>query len=81
MLEGVLADVDTSFCVDACSLAPHGGDHIKANVINPSGQAQPAQVTDEGLGTYSVVYAPIEKGSLSFIFICPGCNKVGVFLH
>nr|CAB3246486.1 filamin-C-like [Phallusia mammillata] len=61
--EGVLADVDTTFTVDACSLAPHGGNHIKANVVAPDGHSYPAEVIDNNLGTYTVNYMPIEKGT------------------
>lgn len=50
--------------MDARALTPHGGDHIKTLISNPSGSCTDALITDLGDGTYSVAYTPYEEGEL-----------------
>lgn len=59
---GVLREVGTEFTVDARALAPTGGPHVRARVLNPSGTAIDTFVTDLGDGTYRVEYTPFEEG-------------------
>ncbi|XP_058718385.1 filamin-C-like isoform X1 [Poecile atricapillus] len=59
---GVLREVGTEFTVDARALAPTGGPHIRARVLNPSGTPIDTFVTDLGDGTYRVEYTPFEEG-------------------
>ncbi|KFO62255.1 Filamin-A, partial [Corvus brachyrhynchos] len=58
---GVLREVGTEFMVDARALAPTGGPHIRARVLNPSGTPIDTFVTDLGDGTYRVEYTPFEE--------------------
>ncbi|NWV02632.1 FLNC protein, partial [Ptilonorhynchus violaceus] len=60
---GVLREVGTEFTVDARALAPTGGPHVRAQVLNPSGTPIDTFVTDLGDGTYRVEYTPFEEGS------------------
>ncbi|MEQ2167262.1 hypothetical protein GOODEAATRI_002285, partial [Goodea atripinnis] len=48
--------------VDARPLTRRGGDHVKAEVKNPSGALTECVVTDKADGTYSVEYTPFENG-------------------
>ncbi|NWI42926.1 FLNC protein, partial [Picathartes gymnocephalus] len=59
---GVLREVSTEFTVDARALAPTGGPHVRARVLNPSGTPIDTFVTDLGDGTYRVEYTPFEEG-------------------
>ncbi|NWZ45799.1 FLNC protein, partial [Brachypodius atriceps] len=59
---GVLREVGTEFMVDARALAPTGGPHVRARVLNPSGTPIDTFVTDLGDGTYRVEYTPFEEG-------------------
>ncbi|XP_071409029.1 filamin-C [Pithys albifrons albifrons] len=59
---GVLREVGTEFMVDARALAPTGGPHVRARVLNPSGAPIDTFVTDLGDGTYRVEYTPFEEG-------------------
>uniref|UniRef100_A0A8C5JFX3 Filamin C n=1 Tax=Junco hyemalis TaxID=40217 RepID=A0A8C5JFX3_JUNHY len=58
----VLREVGTEFTVDARALAPTGGPHVRARVLNPSGTPIDTFVTDLGDGTYRVEYTPFEEG-------------------
>ncbi|XP_068045389.1 filamin-C isoform X1 [Anomalospiza imberbis] len=59
---GVLREVGTEFMVDARALAPAGGPHVRARVLNPSGTPIDTFVTDLGDGTYRVEYTAFEEG-------------------
>ncbi|KAM7057233.1 filamin-C isoform 1-T1 [Acridotheres tristis] len=59
---GVLREVGTEFTVDARALAPTGGPHVRARVLNPSGNPIDTFVTDLVDGTYRVEYTPFEEG-------------------
>ncbi|NXU03430.1 FLNC protein, partial [Buphagus erythrorhynchus] len=59
---GVLREVGTEFTVDARALAPTGGPHVRARVLNPSGTPIDTFVTDLVDGTYRVEYTPFEEG-------------------
>ncbi|KAL2300029.1 hypothetical protein Nmel_010793 [Mimus melanotis] len=48
--------------VDARALAPTGGPHVRARVLNPSGTPIDTFVTDLLDGTYRVEYTPFEEG-------------------
>ena len=48
--------------MDARPLSQHGGDHLKAEVRNPSGALTDCLVKDNNDGTYSVEYTPFENG-------------------
>ncbi|XP_076125415.1 filamin B a [Alosa pseudoharengus] len=63
--EGVFREATTEFTVDAHPLTKSGGDHIKAQVTNPSGALTDCSITDKGDGTYNVEYTPFENGSHS----------------
>ncbi|XP_018518812.1 LOW QUALITY PROTEIN: filamin-B [Lates calcarifer] len=60
--EAVFREATTEFTVDARPLTRRGGDHVKAEVRNPSGALTDCQVTDKADGTYTVEYTPFEKG-------------------
>ncbi|XP_078492931.1 filamin-C [Ciona intestinalis] len=60
--DGVLADVETEFQVDAGCLAPRGGKHVTAKAVGPSGTAVPVDLKDNRDGTYDAKYSPYEKG-------------------
>ncbi|XP_041964970.1 filamin-C-like isoform X2 [Alosa sapidissima] len=59
---GVLRDVTTHFIVDARAQTKSGGSHVKARIINPSGNNTDAYLTDKGDGTYRVEYTAYEEG-------------------
>ncbi|XP_036387133.1 filamin-B [Megalops cyprinoides] len=59
---GVFREATTDFTVDARSLSKVGGNHIKAQVKNPSGATTDCQITDKGDGTYNIEYTPFENG-------------------
>lgn len=60
---GVFREATTDFTVDARPLSKSGGDHIKAQVTNPSGTLTDCIMTDKGDGTYNVEYTPFENGT------------------
>ncbi|XP_060926160.1 filamin-B isoform X1 [Limanda limanda] len=60
--QALFREATTDFTVDARPLSRRGGDHVKAEVRNPSGAVTDCQVTDEADGTYSVEYTPFENG-------------------
>lgn len=60
---GVFREATTEFTVDARSLTQRGGDHIKAEVKNPSGALTDCSLTDNADGTYGVEYTPFENGN------------------
>ncbi|KAM9859071.1 filamin B a [Aulostomus maculatus] len=60
--QGVFREATTMFTVDARPLTRQGGDHVKAEVRNPSGALTDCLVTDKADGTYSVEYTPFENG-------------------
>lgn len=80
---GVLCAVSQEFYIDASTLAPSGGDHIKAYLIGPGGQAVPIDIKDNGNGTYTASYTPVELGNLFsfcllfclYLFIVYSWNK------
>lgn len=57
-----MADVETEFTVNAKRLAPHGGDHVHAKAVTPSGNELPVSVVDIRDGTYQASYSPFEQG-------------------
>ncbi|KAL0968726.1 hypothetical protein UPYG_G00270880 [Umbra pygmaea] len=59
---GVLKEVTTHFIVDARKTTKIGGEHVKANIINPSGTNTETYITDKGDGTYRVEYTAFEDG-------------------
>ncbi|KAM3621534.1 uncharacterized protein V6R79_012576 [Siganus canaliculatus] len=59
---GVFREATTEFTVDARPLTQRGGDHIKAEVRNPSGSLTDCVVSDRKDGTYGVEYTPYENG-------------------
>ncbi|XP_022597850.1 filamin-B-like [Seriola dumerili] len=60
--QAVFREATTEFTVDARPLTRRGGDHVKAEVRNPSGALTDCQVTDKADGTYGVEYTPFENG-------------------
>ncbi|TWW57270.1 Filamin-A [Takifugu flavidus] len=94
--KGVFREATTDFTVDARALTPHGGDHIKTLISNPSGSCTDALITDLGDGTYSVAYTPYEEGPHSVevcydgtpvpkspfhVAVTEGCNPGRVRVH
>lgn len=61
-LPALFREATTEFTVDARSLTKKGGDHIKAQVRNPSGALTDCIVTDKADGTYGIEYTPFENG-------------------
>ena len=59
----VFREATTDFTVDASPLTRRGGDHVKAEVRNPSGALTDCLVKDNADGTYSVEYTPFENGN------------------
>lgn len=55
-------EATTDFTVDARALTKSGGNHIKTNINNPSGQHTDSLIRDLGDGTYQVEYTPYEEG-------------------
>lgn len=49
--------------MDARPLTQRGGDHVKAEVRNPSGALTDCLVADNADGTYGVEYTPFENGN------------------
>ncbi|XP_042180880.1 filamin-B isoform X1 [Oncorhynchus tshawytscha] len=60
--QALFREATTEFTVDARSLTKKGGDHIKAQVRNPSGAMTDCIVTDKADGTYGIEYTPFENG-------------------
>uniref|UniRef100_A0A667XLF9 Filamin B n=1 Tax=Myripristis murdjan TaxID=586833 RepID=A0A667XLF9_9TELE len=60
--QAVFREATTEFTVDARPLSRRGGDHVKAQVKNPSGALTDCVVTDNADGTYGVEYTPYENG-------------------
>ncbi|KAF7693127.1 hypothetical protein HF521_008443 [Silurus meridionalis] len=60
--EGVFREATTDFTVDARALNKVGGQHIKAEIKNPSGAPTDCTIDDQGDGTYKVEYTPFENG-------------------
>ncbi|XP_066554329.1 filamin B a isoform X1 [Amia ocellicauda] len=60
--EGVFREATTDFTVDAHALTKVGGNHIKANIKNPSGAKTDCLIKDKADGTYAVEYTPFENG-------------------
>ncbi|XP_028303701.1 filamin B a isoform X2 [Gouania willdenowi] len=60
--EAVFREATTDFTVDASPLTQRGGNHVKAEVVNPSGTLTDCVVTDRSDGTYNVEYTPFENG-------------------
>ncbi|MED6241044.1 hypothetical protein ATANTOWER_018906, partial [Ataeniobius toweri] len=60
--QAIFREATTDFTVDARPLTRRGGDHVKAEVKNPSGALTECVVTDKADGTYSVEYTPFENG-------------------
>ncbi|KAF5899201.1 filamin-B isoform X2 [Clarias magur] len=60
--EGIFREATTDFTVDAKALTKVGGQHIKAQIKNPSGAATDCFIDDQGDGTYKVEYTPFENG-------------------
>ncbi|KAK1901828.1 hypothetical protein KUDE01_004793, partial [Dissostichus eleginoides] len=60
--QAIFREATTEFTVDARPLSRRGGDHVKAEVKNPSGALTDCQITDREDGTYSVEYTPFENG-------------------
>uniref|UniRef100_A0A3Q1HBS1 Calponin-homology (CH) domain-containing protein n=1 Tax=Anabas testudineus TaxID=64144 RepID=A0A3Q1HBS1_ANATE len=60
--KAVFREATTEFTVDASPLTRRGGDHVKAEVRNPSGGLTDYLVTDKADGTYTVEYTPFENG-------------------
>lgn len=63
--------------MDARSLTQRGGDHVKAEVKNPSGALTECMLADKADGTYIVEYTPFENGDAP-----PSCTvHVMLFTH
>lgn len=75
-LTGVFREATTEFTVDARSLTQRGGDHIKAEVKNPSGALTDCVLADKADGTYSVEYTPFENGNA-----LPSCRVAREAVH
>ncbi|XP_045932536.1 filamin-B isoform X1 [Micropterus dolomieu] len=60
--KGIFREATTEFTVDAHSLTRRGGEHVKAEVRNPSGALTDCLVNDKADGTYRVEYTPFENG-------------------
>uniref|UniRef100_A0A7M4FQ87 Filamin B n=1 Tax=Crocodylus porosus TaxID=8502 RepID=A0A7M4FQ87_CROPO len=61
-VEGKGREATTDFTVDAAPLTKTGGDHVKAQITNPSGASTDCLVKDNADGTYAVAFTPFEKG-------------------
>ena len=48
--------------MDARAQTKSGGNHVKARIMNPSGNNTDAYLTDKGDGTYRVEYTAYEEG-------------------
>ncbi|XP_029007336.1 filamin-B isoform X2 [Betta splendens] len=60
--KGIFREATTEFTVDASPLTRRGGDHVRAEVRNPSGALTDCLLTDKADGTYAVEYTPFENG-------------------
>ncbi|XP_062977412.1 filamin-B isoform X3 [Elgaria multicarinata webbii] len=58
----VFREATTDFTVDARPLTKTGGDHIKAQIANPSGASTDCLIKDNADGTYAVEFTPYERG-------------------
>ncbi|XP_028574974.2 filamin-B isoform X4 [Podarcis muralis] len=58
----VFREATTDFTVDARPLTTTGGDHIKAQIANPSGASTDCLIKDNADGTYAVEFTPYERG-------------------
>uniref|UniRef100_A0A8D2L0S3 Filamin B n=2 Tax=Varanus komodoensis TaxID=61221 RepID=A0A8D2L0S3_VARKO len=58
----VFREATTGFTVDARPLTKTGGDHIKAQIANPSGASTDCLIKDNADGTYAVQFTPYERG-------------------
>nr|XP_020655558.1 filamin-B isoform X3 [Pogona vitticeps] len=58
----VFREATTDFTVDATPLTKTGGDHIKAQISNPSGASTDCLIKDNADGTYAVEFTPYERG-------------------
>ncbi|XP_061474310.1 filamin-B isoform X4 [Rhineura floridana] len=58
----VFREATTDFTVDARPLTKAGGDHIKAQIGNPSGASTDCLIKDNADGTYAVEFTPYERG-------------------
>ncbi|XP_063147803.1 filamin-B isoform X3 [Candoia aspera] len=58
----VFREATTDFTVDASPLTKTGGDHIKAQIANPSGASTDCLIKDNADGTYAVEFTPFERG-------------------
>ncbi|XP_014344981.1 filamin-B [Latimeria chalumnae] len=61
--KGVFREATTNFSVDAGSLTKVGGNHLKTQITNPSGESTDSLIKDNNNGTYSVEYTPFENGT------------------
>lgn len=55
--------------MDARALSKVGGEHIKADVKNPSGATTDCIIQDNSDGTYNVEYTPFENGTMHNILL------------
>ncbi|XP_052093723.1 filamin-C-like isoform X17 [Mytilus californianus] len=62
---GVFLDSPTEFTVDAKSVSPNGTGTVRAVVTNPSGVKNDTNVDNKKDGTYSVLYTPVEEGTMA----------------
>ncbi|XP_060095709.1 filamin-B isoform X3 [Heteronotia binoei] len=58
----VFREAATDFTVDARPLTKTGGDHIGAQIVNPSGASTDCLIKDNADGTYAVEFTPYERG-------------------
>ncbi|XP_077181563.1 filamin-B isoform X2 [Paroedura picta] len=58
----VFREATTDFTVDARPLTKTGGDHIAAQIVNPSGASTDCLIKDNADGTYAVEFTPYERG-------------------
>ncbi|XP_054832955.1 filamin-B isoform X2 [Eublepharis macularius] len=58
----VFREATTDFTVDARPLTKTGGDHIGAQIVNPSGASTDCLIKDNADGTYAVEFTPYERG-------------------
>uniref|UniRef100_A0A8C5F1J5 Filamin B n=1 Tax=Gopherus evgoodei TaxID=1825980 RepID=A0A8C5F1J5_9SAUR len=58
----VFREATTDFSVNAQPLTKTGGDHIQAQITNPSGASTDCLIKDNADGTYAVEFTPFEKG-------------------
>ncbi|XP_052093728.1 filamin-A-like isoform X19 [Mytilus californianus] len=61
----VFLDSPTEFTVDAKSVSPNGTGTVRAVVTNPSGVKNDTNVDNKKDGTYSVLYTPVEEGTMA----------------